>query len=181
LHFGTRIWESATTATTDNNHVRTAQDTVSGQVENIYPFFRVSPSDRYVQFDGEPTSITFFARTQSKEGGLDQVTIQLNADGTLSLDTSPELAVPGMATVHRILLRGVRSLDVAYFGAQSRNAASQWYGTWHNAPMLPTLVRVRATLTSHTAKWPDLVVTPYLSVDQSCVYSLLSKYCAGRI
>ena len=179
LHFGTRVWEKATTAETVGNKIFSAQQSVSRAIRDIYPFFVLaSPSDRHVQFDGESSQMTFFAPDQ--RGGLDVVTLARDPNGLLVINARPELATNIQATVtHNVLLGGVTAFAVSYFGAMHKDDTPQWYGSWHNARTLPDLIRVRATLKG--AVWPDLVVAPHVTADQSCVYDQLTKYCTGRL
>lgn len=181
LHFGTRVWEKATTATTAGNKILVAQQTLASAIANIYPFFvLVSPSDRHIQFDGEPTSMTFFE--PAKQGGLDVVTIVRDPNGALAMNSRPELATDPAAHIsHNVLLGGVKALTLSYYGAMTRGNPQQWYDVWHNAHVLPDLIRLRATLQDRSAKWPDLVIAPRISADQSCVYDQLTKYCTGRL
>jgi general secretion pathway protein J len=179
LHFGTRVWEKATSAETIGNKVLAAQQSVSDAIKQIYPFFVLaSPSDRHVQFDGEPGQLTFFAPARS--GGLDVVSITRDPNGTLVINSRPELATNIQANItHSVLLGNVTSFSASYFGAMTKGDPQQWYGSWHNARTLPDLIRIRATVKD--AKWPDLVVAPRISADQSCVYDQLTKYCTGRL
>jgi general secretion pathway protein J len=180
LHFGTRVWEKATEAETTGNRIVSAQQTLASAIQNAYPFFVLaSPTDRHVQFDGEQNTMTFFAPAQ--HGGLDVVTIARDPNGTLVMNSRPELAAqPAASTVHRVLLSGVKSLNAGYFGAMVKGDPQQWYGVWHNAHTLPDLIRLRASLDAKAGKWPDLVVAPRVSADQGCVYDELTKYCTGR-
>jgi general secretion pathway protein J len=180
LRFGTRVWEKATTAETVGNKILAAQQTLASAVENAYPFFVLaSPTDRHIQFDGDPGTMTFFAPAQ--RGGLDVVTVMRDASGLLVMNSRPELATQPAANVtHRVLMGGVKSFTVSYFGAMVKDAPLQWHPAWHNARTLPDLIRVRAALDDRSAKWPDLVIAPRISADQSCVYDQLTKYCTGR-
>jgi hypothetical protein len=80
-----------------------------------------------------------------------------------------------------VLLAGVVSFSASYFGAMNKGDAQSWYPVWHNAKTLPDLIRLRATLSGKSAKWPDLIVSPRVSADVSCVYDQLTKYCTGRL
>jgi general secretion pathway protein J len=178
LHFGTAVWQKATTAETVGNKIFSAQQSLSDAIKQVYPFFVLaSPSDRHVQFDGEPSQMTFFAPAPA--GGLDVVTISRDPNGSLAMNARPELATDLQANVrHSVLLAGLTSFSASYFGAMNKGDPQQWYGSWHNARTLPDLIRIRATLAN--GKWPDLVVAPRLTADQSCVYDQLTKYCTGR-
>jgi general secretion pathway protein J len=180
LHFGTRVWEKATTAETTGNKIVSAQQTLASTIQNAYPFFVLaSPTDRHVQFDGEQDALTFF--TSSPHGGLDVVTITRDPNGTLVMNSRPELATqPNAHVTHRVLLGGVKSFRAVYFGAMVKGGPQQWYGVWHNALTLPDLIRLRVALDDKTANWPDLVVVPRISADVACVYDQLTKYCTGR-
>lgn len=181
MGFGTRAWERTTDSASNGNAIRSAQDTVAAAISSIYPFFVLaSPTDRHTQFDGEDAQMTFFAPSRDHPG-LDVVTIGREPDGDLVMNSRPELARNPQAYVtHRIILRGVKAISLAYFGAQSKDAPQQWYPTWHNAPRLPALIRVRATMDKPHTEWPDLVVAPRVLVDQGCVFDQLTKYCTGR-
>jgi general secretion pathway protein J len=181
LHFGTRVWEKATLADTFGNKVLIAQASIASSIAQAYPFFvLVSPTQRYVQFDGEAQSMTFF--TPAERGGLDVVTVGRDPNGSLVMNSRPELATqPAAQITHHVLLSGVKSFSAAYFGAMAKGAPQQWYPVWHNARTLPDLIRLRAELDGKSAKWPDLVVAPRISADQACVYDQLTKYCTGRL
>jgi general secretion pathway protein J len=180
LHFGTRVWEKATAAETAGNRIISAQQTLASVIQNVYPFFVLaSPTDRHVQFDGEPNSLTFLAPSQ--HAGLDVVTITRDPNGTLVMNSRPELATqPATGASHRVLLSGIKSFTAGYFGAMVKGDPQQWYGVWHNALALPSLIRLRASLDGKSGTWPDLVVAPRISADQACVYDELTKYCTGR-
>jgi prepilin-type N-terminal cleavage/methylation domain-containing protein len=95
LHFGTRVWEKATAAETTGNKIFSAQQSVSHAIRDIYPFFVLaSPTDRHVQFDGEPSQMTFFA--PDRRGGLDVVTLLRDPNGSLVINSRPELASPDL-------------------------------------------------------------------------------------
>ncbi|HEY1837709.1 MAG TPA: prepilin-type N-terminal cleavage/methylation domain-containing protein [Rhizomicrobium sp.] len=181
LHFGTRVWQKATSADTVGNKILLAQASLASTLRQAYPFFvLVSPTDRHVQFDGEAQSMTFFA--PAERGGLDVVTIAHDPNGTLVMNSRPELAThPAADVTHRVLLSGVKSFSAAYFGAMNKGAPQQWYPVWRNAHTLPDLIRLRADLDDKSAKWPDLLVAPQVSADQACVYDQLTKYCTGRL
>ncbi len=184
LSFGTRVWEKTQTSTTDTNRIRSVQALLAGELSQIYPIFVLaSPADRHVEFDGEANAVTFLTPSRTMPGALNWVHIaaeHINGQVVLTENAVPELAVSQSNVAHKILMPGLKSLDFAYFGTWSSDTPAQWNASWKNGPALPALIRVRASFADRNEKWPDLIVTPRVDVDESCVYDALTKYCQGR-
>ena len=205
LQFGTRVWEKAQTSTTDTNHVRAAQLFLSDEIAHVYPIFTgTSPADRHVQFEGEDKRMTFLAPSKSAAGAMDWVTIQAqrgNGSVSVVVTREGELSNGHDKALRHTLIRGLKWFQISYFGAPppartpighlpaanaglDRNAAQaspppQWTSVWIGQRGLPSLIRIRAAF-ADKAEWPDLVVSPRIDVDESCVLDQLSKYCQGR-
>jgi general secretion pathway protein J len=70
------------------------------------------------------------------------------------------LAGPPPQPTETVLLRGVRRLDLAYWGAPLPNRPPAWQRQW-KGPLLPQLIRVRlAFAKGDPRRWPDLIVAP---------------------
>lgn len=206
LQFGTRVWEKAQTSTTDTNRVRAAQLFLSDEISRIYPSFSgLSPADKHVQFEGQDKRMTFLAPSKSAMGAMDWVTIQAQpGKGSVSVvvTSEGELSNGHDTALRHTLIRGLKWFQISYYGAPSpagtststpptanaglgRNAAvqpsppPQWTSVWIGQRSLPSLIRIRAAF-ADKAPWPDLVVSPRIDVDQSCVLDQLSKNCQGR-
>ena len=206
LRFGTRVWEKTETATSSTNRVRAAQLVLSEEVAQIYPFYAGdSETIKHVDFAGEDQRVTFFAPSKTLPGSMDLVTIQaVREKGGVSvvIASKPELEGTRGVTSHFTLIRGLKWFQISYYGAPSpppssthppttakaglgANAAAaakppaQWTSIWEGQQKVPKLVRIRAAM-ADKSDWPDLVLSPRIEVDESCVLDQLTKYCQGR-
>jgi hypothetical protein len=50
---------------------------------------------------------------------------------------------------------------------------------WSGQRTLPLLIRIRAAL-RQKGEWPDLVASPRIEIDESCVLDQTTNYCQGR-
>jgi general secretion pathway protein J len=206
LRFGTRVWEKTETATTATNRVRAAQLVLSEEIAEAYPFYAGddAPTKR-VDFSGENQRVTFFAPSKTLPGSMDLVTIQTVPErGGVSvvIASKPELEGTRGVPSHFTLIRGLKWFQISYYGSPSSapsssqpptttkaglgaNAAAtakppaQWTSVWEGQQRLPELVRIRAAM-ADKSDWPDLVLSPRIEVDESCVLDQLTKYCQGR-
>jgi general secretion pathway protein J len=207
LRFGTRVWEKSETATTQMNKIRAAQLFLSDEIRHIYPFFAgATPTDKHVDFTGEDRRMTYFAPSKSVPGGMDLVTLQTQPGRNgLSLVVARKVELEGAAAnmSHHTIISGLKWIQISYFGAPSpagtaanslvtnkaglgsgaaaqAAAAPQWTSVWEGQKRLPLLIRIRASVGGRNSTWPDLVVSPQIEVDESCVLDQMSKYCQGR-
>ncbi|HTT85180.1 MAG TPA: prepilin-type N-terminal cleavage/methylation domain-containing protein [Rhizomicrobium sp.] len=206
LRFGTRVWEKTETATTATNRVRAAQLVLTEEIRQIYPFFAGDAAAlKSVDFAGETQRMTFFAPSKTLLGGLDLITIQaVPEQGGVSLvvASKPELEGARGVVTNYTLIRGLKWFQISYYGppspatasstqasaakrmvganaAESASGPAQWTSVWKGQKKLPLLVRIRAAMVDKS-DWPDLVVSPRIDVDESCVLDQLTKYCQGR-
>ena len=209
LRFGTRVWEKSETSTTETNRVRAAQLFLSDAIARIYPFFAgQTPADKHVAFSGEEKQMTFFLPSQSLPGALDLVTVQAvpAKDGiSMVVARKTELEGANAAVSHHTVIGGLKWFQISYFGSSAASsgsamgaqslvtnkaglgagaaaaaaAAPQWTSVWEGQKRLPLLIRIRAAVKGK-GQWPDLVVSPQIEVDESCVLDQMSKYCQGR-
>jgi general secretion pathway protein J len=207
LRFGTRVWEKTETATTETNRIRAAQLTISDEIAEIYPFFAGDEDGpKAVDFSGEDKRATFFSPSKTLPGGMDLVTLQAVPDrGKISvvIARKPELEGTRGVITHYTLISGLKWFQMSYYGAPSpattsstqpptttkaglganaaaaTSAPAQWTSVWKGQKKLPALIRIRAAM-ADKSDWPDLVVSPRIQVDESCVLDQLSKYCQDR-
>ncbi|HEX4157907.1 MAG TPA: prepilin-type N-terminal cleavage/methylation domain-containing protein [Rhizomicrobium sp.] len=206
LRFGTRIWEKTETSTTATNRVRAAQLVLSEEVAEAYPFYAGdTAAAKHVDFAGEDQRVTFFAPSKTLAGSMDLVTIQaVRQKGAVSvvIASKPELEGQKAIVSHYTLIGGLKWFQISYYGSPSAapsssqpptttkaglgaNAAAtarppaQWTSVWEGQQRLPQLIRIRAGMRDKS-DWPDLVVSPRIDVDESCVLDQLTKYCQGR-
>jgi general secretion pathway protein J len=185
LRFGTRAWEAAETSADGRDKVLATQAVLTDLVSVAYPFYiGGAPKEGHVAFDGGPESVTFLAPAKSPRGALQRVTIktaELNGSRTLAVWTALELRPGSQPRLSAILLSGVKSFDIDYYGSDTIRDQPSWRSSWQGYPTMPMLVRIRATFNNRRMNWPDLVIATHISVDQGCTYDQLTNYCQGRI
>jgi general secretion pathway protein J len=183
LRFGTRTWEAAENSATQADAVLAVQKRLSERLSAAYPLFvRDASGNGHVAFDGSPERVTFLAPAASPRGALERVTI-----GTIAVRGQQSLALwsgleLGTARPRRvILLTGLKSFAIQYYGAGTPRERPSWRERWTGQVTPPLLVQIRATFTNRRDVWPDLTVMTHISVDQDCTYDPLTHYCQGRI
>jgi general secretion pathway protein J len=207
LRFGTRVWEKTETATTATNRVRSAELVLSEEIAQAYPFYAGdSTTGKHVDLSGEDQRVTFFAPSKVLPGSNDLVTIQtVRENGKISvvIASKPELEGLKATTTHYTLIRGLKWFQISYYGppsaatptstqsptttkaglganvAATAKLPAQWTSVWEVQQRLPELIRIRAAM-ADKSDWPDLVISPRIEVDESCVLDQLTKYCQGR-
>ena len=153
---------------------RTVSEFIRRQLAQTAPLATVQRGKWHLWFKGARDEISFLADLpafvarggKGSEGGMHEVALALTADGAgraLSLrrkrfDAESE---PGEfdvdEAVNRVLAPGLKTFQLAYFGATRRNERPQWHDTWEQARRMPTLVRVQ--IEDHVyGQWPPILV-----------------------
>jgi general secretion pathway protein J len=108
--------------------------------------------------------------------------LYLSGGGDLRLDASSDLTLDQTKPVSRVVLvRGVGSLDVAYFGPDVQTAGATWASHWQQQPAPPQLVRIRLGFPPKDRRqWPTLLIRPGATIDSACVVDPNTGACQGR-
>jgi general secretion pathway protein J len=184
IHFGTEIWHASERAASDSNRIRSVQAELSQAIARAYPETVADASDGHVDFDGQADSLTFLVPDENVPGALSRIAIAVDDDdkaANLTMSQVLELAAsPDDDDTRRVLLRGVKSIDIAYFGKRGDKAVAEWDDSWRNRNTLPQLIRIRiAFADAHARPWPDLIVAPHIAADVNCTYDPITKSCQG--
>ena len=171
FRFGTRAWEAGTARTERLDELQVVQSFLRGRISQALVPGRESD-------DGEPkgllvgggTALTFTAPwlTSLNLGGLYVFKLSWQDDGEggeLLLQWEPlggpwntipgEEPDPG----ERVLLKGVETAALSYYGVQKRGEDAAWYDSWEDSPLLPQLISLELTFAEDSKRyWPKLVV-----------------------
>jgi type II secretory pathway pseudopilin PulG len=182
---GRRVWERIDTREVRGEALDAAQTTLRDRIEQIYPATLYDKSPPYIDFQGSAEQITFLANPPVSErpGALRRYTLALDAGANLVLSSFSDVPPPDQAAVtKRILLRGVRQLDVAYFGAAQPDFTRRWRSSWSAETSLPVAVRVRLTFEpGDERQWSDLIISPQTTIDTNCMLNPITHHCKGRL
>ncbi|MFZ0267902.1 prepilin-type N-terminal cleavage/methylation domain-containing protein [Caulobacter sp.] len=168
-----RAWLASDARTMRGEAVEAAQTALRDRLEHVWPVTRYAQTTPGAQFDGETSSLVFFAppKRSGQHGGLRRYRLALTSDETLAFQWVSDLAIdPNAWSSPEPLLRNVRSLDLAYYGAAPPDGVRRWRPRWSQHATPPELVRVRVGFADGAPRtWPDLLVRPLADVDTECV------------
>jgi general secretion pathway protein J len=181
---GHRVWEGIDTREAASEELESAQATVRDRLEQTYSVIAYEANPPLLDFSGAGETISFLASPPDvgRPAPLRRYRLALDNAGDLflaSVSDAAEHEAPADQT--QVLLRGVRGLDIAYFGALNGESQPHWGRMWRDQPVLPQLVRVRlAFQPGDKRQWPDLIVRPRMTVDAGCQIDLATRRCKGR-
>lgn len=170
LHFGMRSWDSGEARAEANNKVRVVHEFIRRHLRQAVDVYRNDSSDgRVIYFTGESDHIGWVAPMLEYLGlgglyyiQLDRVVDQGTDDGILRIRWYPyrldnETDVIDSADAKEtLLLSGVETFKLEYFGAEEPDDEPQWQDSWPSKLFRPSLVRLKIELAD--ASWPDLTV-----------------------
>lgn len=182
---GRRVWERIDSREAHGEALEAAQTTLRDRIEQIYPATLYDKSPPYIDFRGSAEQLTFLANPPVSErpAAIRRYTLALDTATNLVLTSISDVPPPEQAPVTRqVLLRGVRQLDVAYFGAAQPDFTRRWRPVWTDESALPEAVRVRLTFEpGDQRQWPDLISRPRVTIDASCMLNSVTHHCKGRV
>jgi general secretion pathway protein J len=184
LATGRRVWEGVDTREVSGEQLESAQSMLRDRLEQAYSVILYFASPPTVDFRGSGETVSFLASPPyvSRPAAIRRYSLSLDAAGELLLASVTD-AAPNEAPADRVqvLLRGVRAIDLAYFGVRTGETKPSWGPIWRDQPALPELVRVRlAFRPGDPRQWPDLIVRPRMTIDANCRIDLGSHHCRGR-
>ncbi|HEX4742635.1 MAG TPA: type II secretion system protein GspJ [Caulobacteraceae bacterium] len=180
LAVGERLWKSEARLTAAGQQVDTAQTILRDRIERLRPVTRYKEGKARADLDGESETLEFIALPLDVErpATLRRYELSRTEAGELVLDGVPWR---GGEPQRHVLLRGVDSLDLAYFGTTREDPEPQWRESWSGEAGPPRLVRIRVTFANGDRRlWPELVVQPAITVDSACEVEADTGACRGR-
>lgn len=187
LRFGISAWGSGTAHADRNVEVLSIQNFLRRTVGDAYPLFlRDEHGQGQVDFDGEAERLSFLAPTPIALGSAGRSRFEISIDRRsartdMIIITRPELSGDPSASVRRILIPEVRSLQFSYFGAARSDKVGRWHSEWREQTTLPSALAIQITFPERDQRvWPELVVAPRIIADVGCVLDTLTHRCAGR-
>ncbi len=170
--------------TAEGETVEAVQSLLRDRLEHAWPatVYNIVPPGP--DFAGAADQVVFLAPPplQQSPGALRRYQLTLQTGGELALQSRSDLALDRQHWSDRqVLLDGVQSLDLAYFGAAQPGAAPTWRADWREQSLMPSLVRIRIAFPeADRRRWPDLLVHPRADMDASCVLIVETGKCRGR-
>jgi general secretion pathway protein J len=179
-----RLWLPRLTGASQGETIEAAQGLLRARLERSYPNILAQTEPPEVDFGGHEDRLDFVAPASDARGpdALWRYRLALEPNGDLALYSRNDLALDDAHYAERqVLLHGVASLQLAYFGPSPPDGAARWRDRWDEQPSLPRLVRARVSFApGDTRRWPDLLIRPAAELDSACVLSPSTGRCQGR-
>jgi general secretion pathway protein J len=180
---GRRVWERLDANNVMGDSIAGAQTALRQRLERVFPVTRYDASPPYADFEGDANGVSFFAqpRDSQRPSAIRHYHIALGTDGSLTLSSTNSIASDATAPgENQVLLRGVQSMDVGYFGP-GPDGAPGWQLRWKEQSAPPQLIRVRVQFAPGDGRqWPDLLIKPAVTVDTLCILNTATGRCRGR-
>jgi general secretion pathway protein J len=181
---GRRVWEGLDTREAAGETIDSAQATQRDRLEQTFPATLYDQTPPYPDFAGSASDVVFLSTPPeaARPAPVRRYTIAVDTSGALLLSSIADVGPAEKAVVSRdVLLRGVRALDVAYFGPQPPDGGRRWGSVWRAQPFLPEAVRLRVAFgPNDRRRWPDLIVRPRATIDVACLLNPVTHRCKGR-
>lgn len=171
FRFGTRAWEAGTARSERLDELQVAQAFLRGRLSQaLVPSHESEDGEQKGLLIGNDTTVTFTAPwlTSLNLGGLYVFTLSFqdgDDGGELQLQWEPLGGAwntrPGQEPDpgERVLLTGVETVALSYYGVQRRGEDPAWYDSWEDSPLLPQLLSLELTFAENGDRyWPKLVV-----------------------
>jgi len=169
LNLGTRSWEAGEQRMVTSSRQAVVVDFIRRVIERTDPMrWRVGEEDQ-LAFAGEAESLRFVGALAMHEGTTGNHLIALDlARGENGRDLVmrwrlPDLREPGFGPLEqaepKVLLKAIRSMTLAYFGAEADTEEPAWHDQWLNQKAPPELIRLRLTM-ENGETWPDIIAAP---------------------
>lgn len=183
LATGRRVWERIDANGAAGESIEGAQSLLRDRIEQLYPATLYDAPTPYADIDGDGGELGFLSAPPSALGPapLRRYHLILTPAGDLRLQWTSS-AQPGQGAVSQTLLRGVRRMEIAYFGADPADPSPGWRHVWRHEPTPPGAVRIRLNFApGDRRQWPDLIIRPQATVDSDCSFSPTTGRCGGGV
>ena len=161
-----------------------AQSALRDRLEQIFPATLYDFTPQTVDFEGRSDGLSFVASPPDSQrpSALRRYTLSLDGGGDLVLASVSDVDPRVVSAAERlVLLKGVRSLEVAYFGPDPLRPEGGWRRLWRQEQLAPELIRIRVGFAPGDRRaWPDLIVHPRATIDAGCVININTHHCQGR-
>jgi general secretion pathway protein J len=172
LRLGARVWETGEARLDASARVQVVQDFLRQQLGQTVPLTEISNDPRdpgAMLFEGARDGLRFVSLLPEHLGAgasLMELALRQPASdgerGDLVLRMRPLDLTGGEARSEpeeRVLIAGIESLEVAYFGAGQPGEEPIWWQEWQGQRSLPSLVRMRIGFPPGDGRrWPELIV-----------------------
>ncbi len=180
---GRHVWERMDAMAEASESIGGVQMLLRQRIERAFPVTQYNKNPPYIDFYGDGRNLSFLAppREAQSPQGLRRYKLWLNGQGELVLSSASDLAIDlDKSDENLILLKGVQSLDLAYFGTSPKGDIG-WQLGWLNRLVYPRLIRIHVEFRpGDPRQWPDMLIKTLDTIDSGCVLNTATGACRGR-
>lgn len=177
LRLGARAWERGEERLDESGRLQVVQNFLRDRLAAAYPLSADDQDGRpRLAFEGTDEALRFVTLMPEYLGtGFAEFTLAVaDHEGARDLvvrwrrfaDLEDANDAGDDEPQTKVLLEGIETLEVAYYGAQRRGEPVTWHDQWQDVGVdLPRLVRLRVVFFENDRRhWPDLIVRPMTEV-----------------
>ena len=196
LNIGLRAWDTGDKRVSEASHQRVVQSFLRRELSQLFPVrWRGIPESK-IAFEGGKDEIKFVTMltlgASIREGGLQWGHLYVADNEAPGGEQRRTLFIKrsgfnlqakdwdGLEAAKPIpLIAGVKSFEIAYYGAENETADPQWTSEWTNALRMPQLIKL--TLEVDTGRnVPPLIVNLRLGEEAGCYDNAFQRQCGAR-
>lgn len=174
LRIGARSWEAGEKKAETMSQVVIVEDFLRNHLTRVQPWVDDFSEDEPVfMFQGTHEGLLFVSTLplhNRGQGGWHTFNLKLvekrdQTDLVVALDSFyPSLDEDNDAKIDDVLLiEGVDSIALSYFGSETPNEEPEWFETWEDKNFLPQMIRIAIQVRGRQP-WPVLLVAPRMAV-----------------
>jgi general secretion pathway protein J len=187
LRLGTRSWDAGEKSVETASRQAAMTGYLRRQIGLTYPLrWKNDDGAEIIAFEGERDSVRFAAPIAARlgPGGVHLLAIEPEAGGDatdlrlrwqLPDAESKQFEFPDEAN-QAWLVRGLESVEFAYYGSEDKDTEPAWHDAWHSDTMLPQLLRMRLKPKAGEP-WPDILVELKVAADATCRWDPSFRRC----
>jgi general secretion pathway protein J len=195
LNFALRAWDTGDARISESAHLRVVDSFLRRELGTVFPVRWRGIAESKIAFDGGKQDIRFVTALNigaaPGDGGLQWGHIWL-ADDQKNGERFTTLFIKRerfdffakdwsdlSETKPVKLIERVKSLDIAYFGAENDNVDPTWSNEWKNPLRLPQLIRLTLKL-DHGRDIPPITISLRVGEEAGCFDTGFSRLCGPR-
>jgi general secretion pathway protein J len=191
ITFALRAWDAGGANGERVADRRIGENFLRREIAEMFPMRWKDPTALRYAFDGSSGALRFVSSRPAgvSQGGLALVGIDVEAEpgsGTRAVvmrrvSVDPDTGDFGSLADAEptVLLPGVESISISYFGSENDFAEPKWVDDWTIPPRLPVAIRIRAR-GSDGAWLPDMLVKLMVGEEGGCFEAALQRGCRPR-
>ena len=185
-----RSWDAAEKHIESTSQSQIGRQFLSNLIAQASPLVWKNSPEKYLAFSGTATELRLVTELPAHfdGGGLQQVALTVETDGessSLIFSNAPlkreaiDFDVQSNDNSH-VIIDKAKKIAFSYYGPEKTGAVpnvdapARWTNDWDKAGQLPKLIRIQLET---DPRWPDLFISPMLSLAGGCLWDDFYKRC----